>query len=89
MNWLEYVQKNWKHMAICYMRTETPVRKSWGRPITRLPRLDGMKLWLPKNIREDAGYINLETHEVVYTDDATEYGRLGLDMMFKELTNIK
>jgi hypothetical protein len=71
------------------MRTETPVHRNWGKPNIRLPRLDGNKLWLPRSVREDAGYIDLDTHKVVYNEGVEEYGRIGLELLFKELTNIK
>ena len=88
MNWLEYVQKNWKHFVFCYMRTKLPVNRSWGKPVIRKPRLDGNKLWIPASTINDAGYIDLDKHEVVYNQDVTEFGKIGIDLLFQELKHI-
>ena len=86
MTWLDYVQTNWRTIRFRYakMRNAVPGR-SWSAILSKYPRLDGNKLYMPLSVYLDAGYIDLDKHEIVYNKGVDEYGKLGLQIMFKEL----
>jgi len=87
MSWLQYVQINMLWIVFKYARTDR--RSSWGKPTIRHPRLEDNKLWLPRSAYMDAGYIDLDKHEIVYNEGVEEYGKIPLQMMFDKLNQLK
>lgn len=87
MSWLDYWEANKVRLTFRYTRTDQ--KRGWGRPNARFPRRDGNRLYVPKSAYADAGYIDLDTHEIVYNRGCDEYGKIGIQMLFKELSNIE
>lgn len=86
MGWLSTAIKDWRRIKVIYSFSQNEVPgRSWSRIITRCPRLEGSKLYVPQSGWIDAGYIDLKERKIVMSEDITVLGQARLKQLFDEL----